>query len=391
MPEPVSVSRIEAAVKRFFLAAFASLSLLIPHPGLAADGTVHAVLFYSPTCPHCQMVLAVDLPPLAEKYGSQLQIAIVDVSSQQGGALYKAAIQSLHIPQERFGVPTLIVGNTVLVGDVEIPQEFPGIIEQGLAQGGIPWPDIPGLLEGLPPELTTQAAATSPASAQPSPQPSPATPLPPVASASIETALSRPSYQFSLANLAIDPAGSTLALVVMAVMLIALVAGGFRLARQTPRRPWPSSPWLFSLLALAGLAVAAYLTYIEVTQGSAVCGPVGDCNTVQSSPFAQIAGLVPVAPLGGAAYLLILVGALLAPHLPRQESNLASISLMLTTGAATLFSLYLTVLEPFVIGATCLWCLTSALLSTALFWISIAPANFARAELNGARDRSRPA
>jgi uncharacterized membrane protein len=36
----------------------------------------------------------------------------------------------------------------------------------------------------------------------------------------------------------------------------------------------------------------------------------------------------------------------------------------------TLFSIYLTLLEPFVIGATCAWCLTSAALMTALMLLS---------------------
>jgi uncharacterized membrane protein len=34
----------------------------------------------------------------------------------------------------------------------------------------------------------------------------------------------------------------------------------------------------------------------------------------------------------------------------------------------TLFSVYLTFLEPFVIGATCAWCLTSAVVMTLLLW-----------------------
>ena len=33
-----------------------------------------------------------------------------------------------------------------------------------------------------------------------------------------------------------------------------------------------------------------------------------------------------------------------------------------------IFSIYLTFLEPFVIGATCMWCLTSAVVMTLLLW-----------------------
>jgi uncharacterized membrane protein len=38
------------------------------------------------------------------------------------------------------------------------------------------------------------------------------------------------------------------------------------------------------------------------------------------------------------------------------------------------FSIYLTFLEPFVIGATCAWCITSALIMTAIFLLSTQPA-----------------
>ena len=39
-----------------------------------------------------------------------------------------------------------------------------------------------------------------------------------------------------------------------------------------------------------------------------------------------------------------------------------------------LFSIYLTFLEPFVIGATCAWCITSAIVMTLIFWVSTGPA-----------------
>jgi len=45
------------------------------------------------------------------------------------------------------------------------------------------------------------------------------------------------------------------------------------------------------------------------------------------------------------------------------------------------FSIYLTFLEPFVIGATCAWCLTSAIVMTALFWLAAPRARSALAVL----------
>jgi uncharacterized membrane protein len=51
-----------------------------------------------------------------------------------------------------------------------------------------------------------------------------------------------------------------------------------------------------------------------------------------------------------------------------------SIALLGMATFGLLFSIYLTLLEPFVIGATCAWCLTSAIILTALLWLSLASA-----------------
>ena len=41
------------------------------------------------------------------------------------------------------------------------------------------------------------------------------------------------------------------------------------------------------------------------------------------------------------------------------------------TFGGTLFSIYLTFLEPFVIGAVCAWCLTSAVVMTLLLVVAV--------------------
>ena len=108
---------------------------------------VRALLFYSQSCGHCHKVITEVLPFLSEKYGDKLQIAGVDVGHQIGQQLYQSAIERFEIPENRLGVPTLIIGETILVGSLEIPEELPGLIEEGLENGGIDWPDIPGLRE----------------------------------------------------------------------------------------------------------------------------------------------------------------------------------------------------------------------------------------------------
>jgi uncharacterized membrane protein len=49
----------------------------------------------------------------------------------------------------------------------------------------------------------------------------------------------------------------------------------------------------------------------------------------------------------------------------------ASLALLGMSLIGTLFSIYLTFLEPFIIGATCAWCLTSGIIMTALLWLSV--------------------
>lgn len=100
----------------------------------ANDPVVHAVLFYSPTCPHCHTVITQHLPPLQAKYGDKLQVLQIDVSQPDGQELYQTTIEKFKIPDDRIGVPTLMVGSTILVGSLEIPEQFSSIIEKGLAE-----------------------------------------------------------------------------------------------------------------------------------------------------------------------------------------------------------------------------------------------------------------
>ena len=142
---------------------------------------------------------------------------------------------------------------------------------------------------------------------------------------------------------------------------------------KTARAPQSSVadwPWRLSLLlALLGAAVAAYLTWIKLSNTRAFCSGVGDCEAVNSSFYSEIHG-VPVAVLGLAAYLTI--AALLAAerHLTalREYIPLANFGLALT---GTLYSAYLTYVELFVIKAVCPYCVASAVIITTLLILSV--------------------
>jgi uncharacterized membrane protein len=73
-------------------------------------------------------------------------------------------------------------------------------------------------------------------------------------------------------------------------------------------------------------------------------------------------------------YTAIFISWLVARYANDYLADLAVISLFIMTAFGTLFSIYLTFLEPFVIGATCAWCLTSAIIMTILMLLSVSPA-----------------
>ena len=106
-----------------------------------------------------------------------------------------------------------------------------------------------------------------------------------------------------------------------------------------------------ALVALAGIGVAGYLTWARYADASVICVSGGGCETVQSSEYAEIAGL-PVALLGLGAYLAIL--ALVLWDAPLARLSAATIALV-----GFLFSMYLLVVQLFVIDAVCVWCLAN--------------------------------
>jgi uncharacterized membrane protein len=139
------------------------------------------------------------------------------------------------------------------------------------------------------------------------------------------------------------------------------------------------------VIAVLGIVVAAYLTYVETADAEAVCGPVGDCNTVQQSEYAELFGVIPIGLLGLVGYAVVLVAWLVARAEHDPVSDWARVALLAGTVAGVGFSIYLTFLEPFVIGATCAWCLTSAVVITVLMWLAAGPGIDALRRLRAAR------
>ena len=117
-------------------------------------------------------------------------------------------------------------------------------------------------------------------------------------------------------------------------------------------------------LALIGLGVASYLTYVHYAGIKPACTAGESCTKVQTSQYSKLAG-VPVALIGLIGYVAILLS-LLAPE--REESRLATAA-MTVIGFG--FSAYLTGRELWSIHAICEWCVSSAIIMTILMCLSI--------------------
>ena len=122
--------------------------------------------------------------------------------------------------------------------------------------------------------------------------------------------------------------------------------------------------YAIAALAVIGLGVSGYLTYVHYAGLHPLCLASGGCEQVQSSHYAKLFG-VPVALLGVCGYVLIL-GSLLV----RGELGRAAGALVGLVGFG--FSAYLTYLELFRIHAVCQWCVASAVLMTAIAALAVA-------------------
>jgi uncharacterized membrane protein len=124
-----------------------------------------------------------------------------------------------------------------------------------------------------------------------------------------------------------------------------------------------------AVLASLGAGISAYILYVRETEGSLVCS-TGGCETVQSSSYAELLG-VPIAALGLAGFLVLLVAALARGDFARLVN--ATVAL-----AAFLFAAYLLAVQLVVLDAICQWCVATDVLTTAiaaLALVRLGPAN----------------
>jgi uncharacterized membrane protein len=109
---------------------------------------------------------------------------------------------------------------------------------------------------------------------------------------------------------------------------------------------------ILAVLDVIGLAIAGYLSIVELRGYAPVCGPIKGCEEVALSEYSRIGG-IPVAVYGVGLSLLLLSLAIAWWRTDLYGLLLAHYGLSL---AGVIFEVYFLYLQVFVIGAVCIWC-----------------------------------
>jgi len=128
---------------------------------------------------------------------------------------------------------------------------------------------------------------------------------------------------------------------------------------------------IVAALALAGIFISLYLTLYKLGVIGELSCSIGSCETVNTSKWSSFLGL-PVAAWGVFFYLDVFVIALVGTFPKFENEPLISLILAAEAAVGVLFSAWLTYLELGVIHAICIWCVTSAVIVTAIFGVSVA-------------------
>jgi uncharacterized membrane protein len=140
----------------------------------------------------------------------------------------------------------------------------------------------------------------------------------------------------------------------------------------------PLSRMLLVILALTGIFIAAYLTLHRFGFiGTLQCSLLGGCETVQASAYAffpprtMVPWGISVALIGLIGYVVLFAMGLLGLQPRFVGSRAVAVTLVLLSGVALAFSLWLTYVEAAVLRAWCQWCVVSAILIGIIFLLSI--------------------
>lgn len=125
--------------------------------------------------------------------------------------------------------------------------------------------------------------------------------------------------------------------------------------------------WTIIVLALIGFTDSAFLLSKRISGAPIPCFITSGCDTVSKSPYSVLFG-VPLSAWGVLFYLG--TGFLALLYLDTKKLIIAKL-ITLATALGFLSSAYFIYIQKFKIGAFCIYCILSAIVSTTLFAFGI--------------------
>jgi uncharacterized membrane protein len=110
---------------------------------------------------------------------------------------------------------------------------------------------------------------------------------------------------------------------------------------------------VLAAIAVFGIAVASYLTYVKLSGGVPLCGPLAGCETVQTSEYSTVLG-IPVSAFG-LAYSITMLALVGGWWRSGDRRFLMGAYMIGLTGVVAVA--YLVFLQLAVIHAVCAWCM----------------------------------
>jgi len=124
------------------------------------------------------------------------------------------------------------------------------------------------------------------------------------------------------------------------------------------------------ICAFCGVLLALYIHRKKRLHEPLTC-PIGhSCDPVIHSRYSQFMDM-PVEILGVIYYTIIVVSYILFLAVPALSQTFPSLILFALSALAFLFSLYLIVVQLFILRQWCTWCIISALLCAVIFFAAV--------------------
>jgi uncharacterized membrane protein len=140
------------------------------------------------------------------------------------------------------------------------------------------------------------------------------------------------------------------------------------------RKSWPWWRWVITGLSTLALALSVVLSWHYLMGGTMIgCDGGSPCDEVLNSRWSSIGGFLPVSGLAAGAYLAMLVSVLfIGPGTEAAVRRLAWYAMLVIVGSAAGSAIWFTILQKWVIGAFCPYCMTAhiagLLLAVLIIW-----------------------